>query len=113
VQDLYLKELRSYKAPPAVRSPSSTPNLRPTNSTQAKDAHVGAVKEFRSPAAPTAPALPDLASELSSYDAEQPTSLASSSTEKVSSEVEEGTGGGAKEFLEFLEKPLPKPEVHH
>ncbi|KAH9062630.1 ATP synthase complex subunit H-domain-containing protein [Lactarius deliciosus] len=52
VQDLYLKELRIYKAPPA-----------------AKDAHVGAVKAFSVPTAPSVPTLPDLATELAAYDA--------------------------------------------
>jgi len=93
VQDLYLKELKAYKAPP-----------------QAKDAHVGAVKEYSAPSPPKAPALPsDLASELAQYDAEEPVLADSAPTTHATEEV----SGGAKEFLAFLEQDLPKPEAHH
>ncbi|KAH6911992.1 hypothetical protein BKA70DRAFT_1422712 [Coprinopsis sp. MPI-PUGE-AT-0042] len=78
----------------------------------AKDAHVGAVKSFSMPPTPKAPAVPaDLASELSAYDAAEPTleTVQASST----GAAEEQAGAGADEFLAFLEKDVPKPEHHH
>ncbi|TFY73058.1 hypothetical protein EWM64_g10954, partial [Hericium alpestre] len=51
VQDLYIKELKSYKPTPP-----------------AKDAHIGVVQPFHVPPPPQVPALPDLAPELSAYD---------------------------------------------
>jgi len=93
---MYLKELKGYKSPPA-----------------AKDAHVGVVKTYSAPPTPKAPELPsDLAGELSKYDATEPT--LAESPKASSSAVEEGElSGGAKEFLAFLEKDLPKPVHHH
>ena len=82
---------------------------------QVKDAHVGVVKAFSTPSTPTPPPNPaDLASELSAYDAQEPdvaapTSGATAAAGAVADEV----GTGAKEFLAFLEKDLPKPEAHH
>jgi len=95
---MYLKELKAYKPAPQV-----------------KDAHVGAVKTFNAPSAPKAPQLPsDLAAELSKYDAEEPSSAESSSVaSSLSSSSAEELGGGAKEFLAFLEKDVPKPVHHH
>ncbi len=76
---------------------------------QVKDAHVGVVKAYSAPATPTAPAAPtDLASELSAYDAAEP-----SVVETTVNITEDDTGAGAQEFLAFLEKDLPKPEAHH
>ncbi|KAI9061861.1 hypothetical protein FKP32DRAFT_1677792 [Trametes sanguinea] len=94
VQELYLRELKSYKPPP-----------------QPQDAHVGVVKNFQQPPAPQAPALPaDLASELSAYDAAEPTFAASAK----SAESEESSGPtGAEAFLSFLEADEPKAEAHH
>ncbi|KAH9886968.1 ATP synthase complex subunit H-domain-containing protein [Cubamyces lactineus] len=94
VQELYLKELKSYKAPPPP-----------------KDAHVGVVKAYSLPPAPQAPALPaDLASELSAYDAAEPTFAASAKP----AESEESSGPtGADAFLAFLEADEPKAEAHH
>ncbi|KDQ52446.1 hypothetical protein JAAARDRAFT_210598 [Jaapia argillacea MUCL 33604] len=94
VQDLYVKELKAYKAPPA-----------------AKDAHVGNVKPFAAPSAPTAPSLPaDLASELSSYDATEPVTEQKAAAALASTE---DVGAGAEAYLAFLEADLPKAEVHH
>lgn len=82
-----------------------------TSRTQAKDAHVGVVKSFSAPSTPKPPTLPaDLASELSAYDAAEPTradsKAASTSTEQV--------GAGAEEFLAFLEADEPKAaDAHH
>ncbi|KAI0277830.1 ATP synthase complex subunit H-domain-containing protein [Russula aff. rugulosa BPL654] len=92
VQDFYLKELRTYKAPPV-----------------AKDAHVGVVKAFSSPALPSAPALPDLASELAAYDATEP-------TRGTVADVATGHGepaAGAEAYLEFLEADEVQEEAHH
>lgn len=77
---------------------------------QAKDAHVGVVKTYSSPTAPTVPSIPsDLATELSAYDAVEPTRAEAVSTP---SDMQVGAGG-AEAFLSFLEQDLPKPEVHH
>jgi len=93
VQDLYVKELRGYKPAP-----------------QAKDAHVGAVKEYAIPAAPQVPVLPaDLASELAAYDAAEPVSDAVLAPTSAA----EGGATGAEAFLSFLEQDVPKAEAHH
>ncbi|EKM76201.1 hypothetical protein AGABI1DRAFT_102489 [Agaricus bisporus var. burnettii JB137-S8] len=93
VQDIYLREIKAYK-------PNPTP----------KDAHVGVVKQFSLPPSPQAPAVPaDLASELSAYDAVEPTT-ASATTASASGE---GTEGGAEQFLGFLEQDLPTKSAHH
>ena len=92
VQDLYLSQLKAYKAP---QKPA--------------DAHVGQVKTFKEPQAPSAPSVPsDLASELSAYDAAQPTFQQSASSSEVEHQQE---GGDADSFLAFLEQDLPKDEV--
>ncbi|THH07241.1 hypothetical protein EW145_g3518 [Phellinidium pouzarii] len=97
VQDLYLSELRSYKAPPA-----------------AKDAHVGVVKSFHAPSAPQMPSVPaDLAADLAAYDAAEPSLAEAPATKAAHVSMSDDTGSGAKEFLAFLEADLPKPEVHH
>ncbi|KAI0641003.1 ATP synthase complex subunit H-domain-containing protein [Trametes meyenii] len=93
VQDLYLQQLKSYKPP-----------------VQAKDAHVGVVKAYALPPTPQVPTLPaDLASELSAYDAAEPTFAAAAKP------VEEVSSGptGADAFLSFLEADEPKVEAHH
>ena len=91
VQELYLSQLKSYKAPP-----------------KAADAHVGHVKTFKQPETPAAPSVPtDLATELSSYEAAQPTFNQPTSTPAESANA----GENAEEFLAFLEADLPKPEV--
>ncbi|KAF9444946.1 hypothetical protein P691DRAFT_676644 [Macrolepiota fuliginosa MF-IS2] len=93
VQDIYLREIKAYKPTPL-----------------AKDAHVGAVKQFNLPPTPKAPAVPaDLASELSTYDAAEP----SVATAPVTSASSEEGNGGADEFLNFLEQDLPKVVHHH
>jgi len=93
IQDLYVKELKGYKAPP-----------------QAQDAHVGVVKDFVAPATPKAPALPaDLASELAAYDAAEPVSDA-----VVNTTTSEDGPTGADAFLSFLEADPPKAaDAHH
>lgn len=76
---------------------------------QAKDAHVGAVKPFTAPALPSAPTLPDLATELAAYDATEP-------TRAPASEVPTGHGEpatGAEAYLAFLEADEAHEEAHH
>ncbi|TBU41232.1 ATP synthase complex subunit H-domain-containing protein [Dichomitus squalens] len=95
IQELYIKELKGYKAPPPP-----------------KDAHVGVVKNYSLPPAPQAPALPaDLAGELSAWDAAEPTFAAASAKPAEG----ESTGPtGAEQFLAFLEADEPKhDEAHH
>ncbi|PPQ65458.1 hypothetical protein CVT24_010789 [Panaeolus cyanescens] len=95
VQDLYVREIKAYKPAPT-----------------AQDAHVGSVKKFSLPPAPKTPALPaDLASELSAYDAAEPTTA---DAPKATSEAATETGTtGADAYLAFLEQDLPKPVHHH
>ncbi|KAB5595212.1 ATP synthase complex subunit H [Ceratobasidium theobromae] len=96
VQDMYLRELKAYKAP-----------------VKAKDAHVGAVKSFQSPKAPTPPPAPtDLATELAAYDATEPT-LAETSTTPTPAAQAQGDVGSAEAFLHFLEQDHPKADAHH
>ncbi|TEB18253.1 hypothetical protein FA13DRAFT_658063 [Coprinellus micaceus] len=84
VQDLYLRELKAYKPAPA-----------------AKDAHVGAVKQFSLPPSPKAPSLPaDLAAELSAYDAAEPVVADKPTASAESVPASEQTGAEA-----FLEAP--------
>nr|GAT52728.1 predicted protein [Mycena chlorophos] len=93
VQDLYIKEIKSYKAP-----------------VQAKDAHVGVVKTYSMPTAPKAPVLPaDLASELSAYDASEPTT--SQADAKAAAPAASLADGGAEAFLEVLEADVH--DEHH
>ncbi|KAJ3856709.1 ATP synthase complex subunit H-domain-containing protein [Lentinula lateritia] len=95
VQDLYLKEIKGYKAPPV-----------------AKDAHVGVVKSYSVPPAPKAPSLPsDIASELAAYDTFEPVSASQPAAPQTSGSEE--TVSGADAYLSFLEQDLPKPEAHH
>lgn len=79
------------------------------------DAHLSSVKSYAAPAAPQAPTLPsDLTAELSKFDATEPVLSSSTSTADVTAaSSEEGVAGGAKEYLEFLEKDLPKADAHH
>ena len=69
------------------------------------------MKQYSLPPTPKAPAPPaDLASELSAYDAAEPTAV----VETKAAELSEGAGeGGADAYLAFLEQDLPKVEHHH
>ncbi|EMD32821.1 hypothetical protein CERSUDRAFT_99194 [Gelatoporia subvermispora B] len=93
VQELYINQLKSYKAP-----------------APAKDAHVGVVKTYSAPAAPQPPVLPaDLASELSAYDSVEPVVEA-----KAPAASAEQVTTGAEQFLAFLEADEPKAaDAHH
>ncbi|OBZ74929.1 hypothetical protein A0H81_05188 [Grifola frondosa] len=94
VQELYIKELKAYKPPAPV-----------------KDAHVGIVKSYSLPPVPQVPTLPaDLASELSAYDAAEPTFAAAPQDETLAEAV---GPTGAETFLAFLEADEPKAEAHH
>ncbi|CAG7851156.1 SubName: Full=Related to CIPB-Lentinula edodes {ECO:0000313/EMBL:CCA75120.1} [Serendipita indica DSM 11827] len=124
VQDMYLKELKAYKPAPKVHCSSTF--LRRTkmlkhdllSNEKAKDAHVGAVREFKAPAVPEAPSLPgDVAAELSAYDASEPT-LAPKSGAPAATSTTEGHGKAdgkltGPALLKFLEQDLPKEEHHH
>ncbi|KAI0084289.1 ATP synthase complex subunit H-domain-containing protein [Irpex rosettiformis] len=93
VQDLYIRELKSYKPAPI-----------------AKDAHLGAVKAYTLPPKPQAPAAPtDLASELAAYDASEPTKA----DVKVEAAPAEHTGQGPEAFLDMLEADIPEDNHHH
>ncbi|ELU43769.1 ATP synthase complex subunit h domain-containing protein [Rhizoctonia solani AG-1 IA] len=97
VQDLYLRELKAYKAP-----------------VKAKDAHVGVVKSYTAPSAPTAPLAPtDLASELSRYDETEPTLADAPAASPSIAAQAQGDVGSADAFLSFLEQDVPKTEAHH
>ncbi|KAH8982237.1 hypothetical protein EDB92DRAFT_1819967 [Lactarius akahatsu] len=113
VQDLYLKELRIYKAPPVVRTciyPNPPPAPINTRAAlQAKDAHVGAVKAFSVPIAPSVPTLPDLATELAAYDSTEPTRADATDV----SPVHGGPAAGAEAYLAFLEADEVQEEAHH
>ncbi|KIP06783.1 hypothetical protein PHLGIDRAFT_128107 [Phlebiopsis gigantea 11061_1 CR5-6] len=94
VQDLYIQQLKAYKPAPV-----------------AKDAHVGAVKAYSLPPKPQPPTLPnDLASELSAYDAAEPTKAESKAA--AAEPIEAGKNGG-EAFLDFLEHDVPKEDHHH
>ncbi|KAH9919040.1 ATP synthase complex subunit H-domain-containing protein [Fomitopsis serialis] len=94
VQELYIKELKSYKAPPP-----------------AKDAHVGVVKQYSMPPTPKPPVVPaDLASELTAYDATEPVEGA---PKAAAAGAPEQLTTGADTFLTFLEADEPKAEGHH
>ncbi|KII83684.1 hypothetical protein PLICRDRAFT_119204, partial [Plicaturopsis crispa FD-325 SS-3] len=96
IQDLYLKEIKSYKPAPA-----------------AKDAHVGVVKAYALPPAPQPPTLPsDLAAELSAYDAAEPTKADAAPVKAAGQEHAAAGAAGADAFLAFLEADV-KAEVHH
>ena len=108
-----MKELKSYKAPPVVSHSTLSILVHLAygdgGEKQAKDAHVGVVKAFTSPALPSAPALPDLASELAAYDATEP-------TRATVADVSSGHGqpaAGAEAYLEFLEADEVQEEAHH
>lgn len=111
MQNLYVKEIKAYKAPPVVCSLSF---FRPSLVTdrhddQAQDAHVGVVRSYSQPPKPQAPALPtDLASELAAYDAAEPTQA-----DAVAPTSTEDGGAGAEAYLAFLEEDLPKKVDHH
>lgn len=82
---------------------------------QAKDAHVGVVKNFSDPQRPTPPTVPaDLASELSKYDAAEPAHQEAAHTTSAGQyHDEDDVGKGAQAYLAFLEADLPKAEAHH
>ncbi|KZV89472.1 hypothetical protein EXIGLDRAFT_721407 [Exidia glandulosa HHB12029] len=95
VQDLYIREIKSYKPAPAV-----------------KDAHVGAVKDFAAPSAPKAPELPsNFAAELAAYDAANPDLADAPAAVATHAHADEGSVSGAPAFLAFLEADAEKP--HH
>jgi len=116
IQDLYLKELKSYKAPPVVSCTASpflcmalTGCLLGDGNTQAKDAHVGVVKAFAAPATPSVPTLPDLAPEHAAYDTTEPTRATTTDAPTAQGEP----AAGAEAYLAFLEADEAQEEAHH
>lgn len=100
------KLLVSFDSSPTIVHPVQELTL------QAKDAAAGSVRNYTAPTPPQAPALPtDLAGELSKFDAEEPTIGQSSAAPKAA--ATEDAGEGAQEFLNFLEKDIPKDDAHH
>ncbi|KAH9824849.1 ATP synthase complex subunit H-domain-containing protein [Melampsora americana] len=86
VQELYLRELKSYKPSPSIMSTQNQ------------------VREFTMPPTPSAPVLPtsqDVAQELQSWDSASLTGV----------EIE--SSQSADEFLTFLERDHPTPAAHH
>ena len=67
------------------------------------------MKAFSTPALSSAPALPDLATELAAYDATEP-------TRAPAADVPAGHGepaAGAEAYLAFLEADEVQEEAHH
>ncbi|EGG00006.1 uncharacterized protein MELLADRAFT_75844 [Melampsora larici-populina 98AG31] len=94
VQELYLRELKSYKPSPSILGAQTQ------------------VREFTMPPAPSAPVLPtsqDVAQELQSWDSASLVNTATTSEGGV--EVE--SSQSADEFLSFLERDHPAPAAHH
>jgi F-type H+-transporting ATPase subunit h len=70
---------------------------------------VGVVKAYSSPALPSAPVLPDLATELAAYDATEPTRTTAAGAPTGHGEP----ASGAEAYLEFLEAEEVQEEAHH
>ncbi|KAK0524372.1 hypothetical protein OC834_001042 [Tilletia horrida] len=97
VQELYLRELKSYKAP-----------------AKAADAHVGQVRDFHAPSAPKAPVAPasaELSSQLDAYAKEEP-EFAPAPSKAASSSEGALTEGDANAFLKEAAAPVPKDNHH-
>jgi len=119
VQDLYISQLKAYKPAPQVCPPPPPTDHTPQHVTivcrnqaniQTADAS-SSVRSYKAPSSPKAPSLPtDLASELSKFDAQEPSFAAPATTKTATS-----TDGAesADEYLTFLEKDLPKADAHH
>lgn len=72
---------------------------------------MGVVKAYSPPSAPKPPVLPsDLASELSAYDAAEPSKVEAT---KVAATTGEDIATGADAYLGFLEQDVPKAEEAH
>ncbi|KAL1409922.1 hypothetical protein Q8F55_003921 [Vanrija albida] len=93
VKDLYVQQLKAYKAPPPSADAKS------------------AVRSYSAPAVPKAPVLPtDLASELSKFDATEPT--LGNNAAPASAPADAESGETAADYLKFLEADIPKAEHH-
>ncbi|EJT50698.1 hypothetical protein A1Q1_08250 [Trichosporon asahii var. asahii CBS 2479] len=95
VKDMYLNQLKNYKAPATSKADA--------------EQHV---RKFTAPEPPKAPELPsDLAADMSAFDAQNPT--IGGPKKAVKAEKTESDGMTADQYLKFLEQPLPKEEKHH
>ncbi|BGP27537.1 F-type H+-transporting ATPase subunith [Rhodotorula toruloides] len=95
IQDLYLRELRSYKPKPAASAQ-------------------GATKSYSTPSAPKAPEVPDakaLASELAAYEASSP-DVATTAPGVAAEATEDDATLGADDFLKLCEQDV-KVEAKH
>ncbi|MBW0529263.1 hypothetical protein O181_068978 [Austropuccinia psidii MF-1] len=96
VQELYLRELKSYKPSP-----------------QTIQAMQNQVRDFTMPSAPPPPVLPsapDLAQEFQAWDN---ASLVNNNVQAETSSQLESGGQTADEFLAFLERDHPAASSHH
>jgi len=84
VQELYLKELKGYKAPPLKANDSE-----------------GHVQKWSAPATPKSPEEADIANELKSYEA---------STAEVEGQAE---GGAVEKVDDWFEEEPEEEEAHH
>ncbi|POW14748.1 hypothetical protein PSTT_02680 [Puccinia striiformis] len=95
VQELYLRELKSYKP-----------------STQSLQGLQTQVRDFTMPAAPAAPEVPsaqDIAQEMQSWDSASLVNNQAPSSDTAEVDV---NGQSADEFLAFLERDHPPPAAH-
>lgn len=96
IQETYLRELKSYKAPP-----------------KAPDAHKGLVREFSAPQQPAVPEIPassELASQLDAYTAAEPDAAESPKPANA-----DATGSDAQDVNAYLQELQAdvKVEAHH
>ncbi|GAC98690.1 hypothetical protein PHSY_006284 [Pseudozyma hubeiensis SY62] len=131
IQELYVKELKGYKAPPKVSSQRRThhrptlslncPGLtlvhphdpEPLANNQAADSHKGQVREFQTPAAPKAPAVPsssELSSQLEAYASSEPDHAEAPTTSSSEGALTEG--GDVNTYLREAAADI-KVEAHH
>ncbi|KAF8759132.1 ATP synthase complex subunit h [Rhizoctonia solani] len=108
VQDLYLRELKAYKAPVKVCANCLTSSLyHQVNFHMLTLVLHGPLSPNRS-LGPT-----DLASELSRYDETEPTLADAPAASPSIAAQAQGDVGSADAFLSFLEQDVPKTEAHH
>ncbi|KAG0145572.1 hypothetical protein CROQUDRAFT_133674 [Cronartium quercuum f. sp. fusiforme G11] len=97
VQELYLRELKSYKPSPSISGVQTQ------------------VREFTMPPTPPAPYLPtaqDVAQELESWDKASLVNTSTINTQSYGS-IEVDSTQSADEYLSFLERDHPTPTTAH